>query len=275
MGADRDKKNRINKVLKYLETYPGGSAIQIAQVNEKWFIGFQSYLLKSPELSPGTANSYAGAVRIALNRAAHENIISRNPATGVKTIQAPEVDKVFLNALEIQCLADTDLGGTLGAEVKRAFLFACFTGLRISDLKSLAWGDIEHNPEQIIKRQKKTGRKVYAPLNETAWKIINDKTIHRHTELVFPVLGKTQTNTNQYLTAWAGRARLEKRIGWHTARHTFAVLALESGADISTVSKLLGHTKLATTMIYAKVTDKLKREAVNALPIINVEGAAD
>ncbi|MDR1903137.1 MAG: phage integrase SAM-like domain-containing protein [Treponema sp.] len=61
MGAERDRKNRINKVLKYLGSYPGGESIQIGQVGEKWFKGFQSYLAKSSGLSLGTASSYAAA----------------------------------------------------------------------------------------------------------------------------------------------------------------------------------------------------------------------
>jgi len=154
--------------------------------------------------------------------------------------------------------------------VKQAFLFACFTGLRISDLKSIAWGDIAREPLQINKQQEKTGRKVLVPLHKVAWEIINDGAIHNHKALIFPALTKSKTNTNQYLKDWAKKAGIEKTIGWHTARHTFAVLSLEAGAEIFTVSKLLGHTNLRTTQIYAKATDKMKREAVNALPVIEI-----
>jgi integrase len=272
MGEGRSKqKDRIVKVKPYLEKYPGGTAIQLGQITEKWFSGFQGYLLKNSGLSKSSANSYAAAVRMALGKAVRDGIIPRNPADAIKSISVPETDKVFLNGEEIQCLASTPAGGELGADVRRAFLFSCFSGLRISDLKSLTWGDIEHNPPQIIKRQKKTGNKVFVPLNTTAWRIVNDGSLHSHTDLVFSRLGSIKSPVNNYLTRWAAKAGLEKKIGWHTARHTFSVLSLESGAEIYTVSKLLGHTNLKTTQVYAKVTDKMKREAVNALPEIEIE----
>ncbi|MDL2229052.1 phage integrase SAM-like domain-containing protein [Treponema sp. OttesenSCG-928-L16] len=78
----------MNKVLKYLEPYPGGAAIQLGQVNERWFEGFQSYLEKESGLSKNTANSYAFAVRLALNKAVHENLIPRNPSESVKSIRS-------------------------------------------------------------------------------------------------------------------------------------------------------------------------------------------
>ncbi len=89
-------------------------------------------------------------------------------------------------------------------------------------------------------------------------------------EYVFPVLAATRVGTYQYLRAWRKRAGLDKPVGWHTARHTFATLALEGGADFFTVSKLLGHTKPATTAVYAKATDRLKREVVEGLPEIHI-----
>jgi site-specific recombinase XerD len=69
---------------------------------------------------------------------------------------------------------------------------------------------------------------------------------------------------------WAEKAGVRKPVGWHTARRTFATWELEHGADIYTVAKLLGHTKLKQVARYAQATDKLRREAVTALPEIRI-----
>jgi site-specific recombinase XerD len=68
------------------------------------------------------------------------------------------------------------------------------------------------------------------------------------------------------LSRWAADAKITKHIGWHTARRTFATMELEHGVDIYTVAKLLGHRTITQVAKYAKATDKLRREAVNALP---------
>jgi integrase len=201
--------------------------------------------------------------------AVKENLIAVDPAAGIKKIKRNEPDKIFLNTDELQKLASADFLAERSGVIKRAFLFACNTGLRISDLISLLWGSIEYKPLQIIKRQEKTDHKVFVPLNDNAWRIINDGKIHNFNEPVFPGLEKS-THT-RFLRKWAKAAGVNKNFSWHTARHTFAVLSLESGADLYTVSKLLGHTDIKTTQVYAKATDKMKREAVNALPLIKIE----
>jgi integrase len=185
IGSTRDKKDQVNKVIKYLEKYTAGN-IAINLVNEKWIEDFQTYLLRETGLSKNTASRYEAAVRLALRKAARDRVIPRNPADGVKIISSTETDKAYLTQPEIQRLANIHLGGTLGAEVKRAFLFACYTGLRISDLKSIAWNDITLEPLQINKRQEKTNRKVFVPLHPVAWEIINDGTIHNYKALIFP-----------------------------------------------------------------------------------------
>jgi integrase len=166
--------------IRYLKNYSSGNTIQLSQITPHWIDGFQQYLLNGTGLSPMTAYDYSKAVRMALRKAVNDNILIKNPAAGVKGLQEPETDHIFLNTDEVQKLADTDIPGKLGEEIRRAFIFVCYTGLRISDIKSLKWGDIELNPLQIIKRQKKTQRTVYVPLKETSWGIINDGEEHNY-----------------------------------------------------------------------------------------------
>jgi len=262
-------KNPLPKSLPYLREYAG--EIQIAAVTERWLDGYKAFLLGRDALGESTASKYYSAVVMVLRRAVRDRVLPRNPAEAVKGITVPESVRVYLSAEELGKLAATPIGGVLGAEVRRAFLFGACTGLRVSDLRSLTWGQVERDPVQIVKRQGKTGRVVGVPLNGTAWTIINDGAIHHREAPIFPLLASTGTNTNQYLTAWARAAGIEKQIGWHTARHTFATLSLESGADFSTVSRMLGHTKMQTTAVYAKTTDRAKREAVDALPVLDVD----
>ena len=75
----------------------------------------------------------------------------------------------------------------------------------------------------------------------------------------------TEPAMNRTLKAWARRAGIDKDITLHTARHTYATTLLTKGADLYTVSKLLGHSEVATTQIYAKIVDSKKVAAVNLL----------
>lgn len=81
---------------------------------------------------------------------------------------------------------------------------------------------------------------------------------------------KRKGATNLYLEEWGNSVGLQKHMGWHLARHTFATLLLEGGADIYTVQKLLGHKEIKTTARYAKVTDHKVREAIMSFPMINI-----
>ena len=260
----------ITGCIRYLKRYTNGNSIQLAHITPQWVDAFQQFLLNGTGLSPMTAYDYAKAIRMALRKAVHDNILIKNPAERVKALPEPETDLVFLSVREVQALADTEIPGELGAEIRRAFLFACYTGLRISDLKSLKWGDIERDPLQIIKRQQKTRHAVHIPLKEIAWNIIDDGEAHHPDDKVFACLGNTKSQTNQYLLKWAAKAGVTKPVGWHTARRTFATWELEHGADIYTTAKLLGHKHIKQAAKYAQVTDKLRRSAIDALPEITL-----
>jgi integrase len=261
----------ITGCIRYLKQYPNGDTIQLAQITPQFIDGFQKYLLSGTKLSPTTAYDYAKAIRMAMRKAVRENILIKNPAESVKSLPEPETDLVFLSIEDVQKISDIELGGKLGSEIRKAFIFACYTGLRISDIKTLKWGDIERSPKQIIKRQKKTQRAVYIPLKEIAWNIIDDGNEHNPNDKVFLLLAKTKAQTNKYLIKWAKEAGISKPVGWHTARRTFATLALENGVDIYTVAKLLGHKNIKQVAKYAQATDKLRRSAIDALPVIRIK----
>lgn len=263
-GEKQYKKHNWNKVLPYLERYDAN--IQLGAITPLWFEGFQNWLLKENNLAPQTCENYCCGIRSLLKLAVRDNILFKDPCSAVKHITIPEKIKTYLNVEDIEKLVHTPIGGELGGEVRKAFLFALCTGLRISDLKALKWANFNIDRMQIELRQGKTQRAVYIPLKDEAWNSIQDGMIHLPETLVFPLLTASLTNTNQYLVEWGKRAKVEKPMGWHIARHTFATLSLENGADLFTIQKLLGHTKIGTTQVYAKATDKKRREAIDALP---------
>jgi integrase len=258
-------KSFIYNVKKYLN----GELVLITQITPKWVSDFEEYLLKKSGLSAGGAAHYSKILRATLKKAVKENVITRNPCENIKRISELETDLIYLDMEELQKLADTKIDDDYG-EIRRAFLFACHTGLRVCDLETITWGDIETNPMQIIKRQIKTKKPVYIPLSGTAKKLIVDGRKHETSDKIFNLPHDHRRQSYNVIKRWAKAAGMTKNIGWHTARRTFGTIALENGADIYTVSKLLGHTSLKQVAKYAKVTDKLRREAVAALPEIKL-----
>jgi integrase len=103
------------------------------------------------------------------------------------------------------------------------------------------------------------------PLSEQALKILSVQKKKRDSELVFFNLPDKNT-TNYWLRKWAKEAGIGKHLHFHVSRHTFATLGLTSGIDIYTVSKLMGHTRLDATQVYAKVIEEKKLKEVQKFP---------
>jgi hypothetical protein len=121
----------ITGCIRYLKQYNNGSTIQLSQITPQWIDGFQHFLLNvtksnGENLSPTTAYDYSKAIRMALRKAVNDNILIKNPAAGVRGLPEPETDLIFLNIDEVKKLAATEIKGCLGAEIKKAFIFACY-----------------------------------------------------------------------------------------------------------------------------------------------------
>lgn len=271
IAATMPIKSHVPRSIKYMKEH--FRALQLSAVDERSVEAYRDFLLRQPRLGPTTARHYQAALTHVLRRAVLERKIERDPSITIKKIKAPESVKRAFTLEEIRALAATAPATELGAAVAQALFFGLNCGLRVSDIRSLKWGDVIRGEHPHIKKlMAKTSRYVEIPLSPAAWKFINDGRLHKADELVFPRLA-TKTDHHGIFHDWAERAGLDWRFGWHTARHTFATFALAEGADISTVSRLLGHRDLSTTMVYAKTSDGAKRRAVDALPSIELKEA--
>ena len=257
----KNAKNHYSKCLRYLAEYPEGQTIKLKDLTTEWLSGFQGHLLKT-DLSKCTVKHYMDAVKCTLNQAIKERKISHNPARGLPSISVPQPLLDILSMDDIKKLDATPLPGVLGEEVKRAFLFACFTGLRISDIRDLKWMNIDNDKIRIVMH--KTGKLLEIPMHENAKKYLEKN----NSELVFPQVATTKTNCLGYFDRWQRYAGVNKKLGWHTARRSFATIAVENGVDQYVISKLLGHTTMTHTATYSQVSMPVKQKAMDKIPSI-------
>ncbi len=234
-------------------------SLSFGEIDRAFCRRFADFLMSS--VAPSSANVYFGTFKTALNQAVSEDIIQKNPAMGIKIPKVPS-ETNYLTLDELRILKNTPIEYP---DVKNAFLFSCFTGLRFSDVESLEWTDF--NEGSLIKRQKKTGTVVKMPLVDTALEILEQqrelaKDSPRNKIFDLPV----NHNTNVILKLWVKMSGIKKKITFHSSRHTFATLSLTSGIDLYTVSKLLGHTDISTTQRYAKLIDAKRDQELKKLP---------
>jgi integrase len=246
--------------------------IQLRDINRKYCIGLINFLRndylseRGKPLMPCTAINYLACVRNALNMAVREGVLSVNPFNQLSSqdkIKKPESKREYLTIEEVRRLEETPCEYEFA---KRAFLFGCYCGLRISDIRRLKWSDLikDGNNYRINIVMHKTQSPIYLPLSKKAINWVPVRKDLSDDALLFPGLPK-QISAPLYLSAWVKAAGITKRITFHASRHTFATMMLTLGVDLYTVSKLLGHSKIETTQIYAKIINKKKDDAVNLI----------
>ncbi|MBM4950326.1 site-specific integrase [Vibrio parahaemolyticus] len=264
---------------KHLLLYCGKHDLSFDELDKDWLDGFKYYLTNEAKtksdtsLSRNTQSSYFNKVRAAINEAHREGIIRDNPLSQVTSIKAKTTKRVYLTLDEVNALAQTECRYPV---LKRAFLFSCVTGMRWCDIHRLTWSEVEtfNNHKRIIFDQAKLSQGdakslQYLDIPKSAESLLGSpKASH---ERVFKGL-KYSSYINVELLRWALAAGISKHVTFHAGRHTFAVIQLSRGIDIYAVSKLLGHSELKTTEIYADIIEQRRMEAMLTFPDIFASG---
>lgn len=239
-----------------------GGVLRFGEISPTWVAAFRRYLLEDSGLSQNSCALYWQKFRCALKEAVQRARIHADPAQHVKNIQMQSTERIFLTINEVRVLYSTPCANNA---VRLAFLFSCFVGLRVSDLYRLTWDAIDG--DSLTLRVKKTGVVESLPLSGAALQVLDEARQDGEasgTERVFDL--PPQRTGSQILLRWSVAAGVKKQLHWHVARHTCAMLHISGGSDVFTVSKLLGHKSINSTLVYARIQDEQKRTAIDKLP---------
>ena len=249
--------SNFKTMLKHVTDF-SGVELYLETIDKNYIIRFIDYLKQK---LPKSACIVLTVFKIVLHKAIDYEIIFDMPYLKKMTVKKPSVSIEHLTEDEVKTIYHTE---NVNVDVKNAFVFACFTGLRSIDIRNLKFSDIKDNAISIV--QIKTKEPILIPLNEVAVKIINEQKIRQGNDpFVFEINNYQQWERG--VLSIIKKAGITKRITGHCSRHSFACNLLQNGVDVLTVSKLMGHNGIEMTLRYLKVVDKMKVDAVNKLSV--------
>lgn len=183
--------------------------------------------------------------------------VSGNPFHMLK-LRKDKTERAYLTIDELERLANKEFSSERLERMRDIFLFCCYTGLSYIDVKTLTTENLVQKADGkwwIVTKRTKTEVPVNVPLLEVPMRLIKKYEPLRKGNLVFPVYSNQKSN--DYLKEIASLCDIHKDVTFHVARHTFATtVTLENGVPIESVSKMLGHTNVQTTQIYARITER-------------------
>ena len=237
--------------------------LYLRELNIGFIQGFHSFLLSEKKMGQNSCTKHLKFLKKLLNLAVANSYISYNPVNAYKVEREPvEVD--FLDEEELRKIINFDTPLPRLERAKDMFLFGCFTGLSYIDIKTLTPEHFEKDNTGRIwikKRRVKTGVLSRIPLLPIA-KLILDK--YKGGEKLLPI--QDPADINKYLKDIAILCGINKRICFHTSRHTFAsTITLANNISLEVISKMLGHTNTRMTAHYAKLIDKCIGEQMDKL----------
>ena len=227
--------------------------------------------LQSRSVGEGAKSIYQRFKKVVRYAIDHE-VMLKDPCKGVVCkVDEQILHKDVLSMDEIQSLIQCHYDNK-NPNVRRAFILCLYCGLRFCDVKDLTYKNVDYTNRLLKFEQNKTkGHSAHSgviiPLNDGLLSLIGEASEDLNSS-IFNL--PSYESCSKSVKRWVKRAGINKHISWHCARHSFAVNILNNGANIKTVASLLGHSGLKHTEKYTRAVDKLKSEAINSLPSLEI-----
>ena len=266
-----------DKLLTEFVKDTGMTDIAITTITEDLFEEYRFYL-KKRGLTTATMNRYLCWLSRLLYRAVSQRLIRCNPFENVK-YEKTEQKISFLQKTDVAKLMAMKVNDEEIEQARRMFVFACFTGLAIADMEHLQYRHIQMSADgqkYIRKERQKTKMEFIVPLHPIAEAIINQcKKEQPSMKEMQTMKGKgddfifhcacSRSVMSAKLSIVGKACGIRERLSYHMARHTFGTMSLSAGIPIESIAKMMGHASIASTQIYALVTDNKISEDMNRL----------
>jgi Site-specific recombinase XerD len=253
-------------ITKFLKEKLKTSDIYLHSLNYKFLADFEYYLRtykpvdhQSP-MGNNTVMKHIERLRKMIKMAIRYEWLEKDPFTAFRQ-KFHRVERGYLTEEELKIIESRDFSISRLQYVKDLFIFSCYTGLAYIDVMKLTPDDIQLGIDKqiwLFTKREKTDNPVRIPLLPIAIEIVNKykedikSIVHGR---VFPPISNQRLNS--YLKEISDLCEIKKNLTFHLARHTFATtVTLTNGVPIESVSKMLGHSRISTTQVYAKVVEK-------------------
>ena len=260
VGKDRSKRTyqkylTVRKyVAEFIKRQYKRTDMAMNELTEDFIRDYCLYLRNEVGLAQSSVWIYSIPLKHIVTTAHYNGKIPRNPFA-MYHVDPDHKERGFLTEDEIQTLGTIKLDNPNFALARDLFLFGCWTGISFTDIKNLTTDNIVemNGTPWIVSKRQKTGVPFQIKLMDIPMQIIKRCEPFRTDKRLFNI--GSLDMVNKRIKAVAKKCGIEKPVSFHLSRHSFAVLALNYGMPIESVSKVMGHTKIATTQIYAKVTN--------------------
>ncbi len=265
-GSEKGFIQAVNHLTMFLKQYYNLSDIPFAALDRSFIDKFDLYLKIDCGLEPGTIVFLTTRLNTIVGNAIAEGIISCNPFAGYEP-ERPKPRQKYLTSGELENLMTTPLSTGKRYLVRDLFLFSCYTGIPHIDMRKLTGDDLSTETDGTVwikTTRGKTGMDYELPLLDIPLHILE---LYKDTATDGRLLPMYHlTELNRELKQIARECGIGRRLTFHMGRHTYASeITLSQGVPIETVSRMLGHSQIKTTQIYAKVTNDKIDEDMTAL----------